>query len=410
MSEKKSFDLKSTLLSFRSLATRNAILAILLNITNQFTNNMRTGFRGLVGNSIGLSSTAIGLAFSIFTIAAMLMRTPSGAVADNKRDHIKYILAGGFVLKALIFAAFSLVKTPAMFYAVYIIDGAVYSFITTLVPVILACSVDRKAMGSAYALYMGLMQICISPARSLSVSMFNNGGQTQVALFTAGLSLVSVIVALSLDGSKLYIKKASKSGEASGKKKGILSGLNIAMLPLAICCGLCIFPNTVDGNFTVLFAESESFDYLGTLTLGQSIYGVMSIVSGFLCDIVSPALLIVISLIGMTVGFSMMGLATTSSMFCIGILIYQVTRYWNSPFKIIGMKAVANSEQGSFQATMLLVTDIVTIFASTIAGMVADAMGYTGAYILTAGVLIVNLIIFLVLKKSGKIDERATVE
>ena len=112
----------------------------------------------------------------------------------------------------------------------------------------------------------------------------------------------------------------------------------------------------------------------------------------------------------MTVGFSMMGLATTSSMFCIGILIYQVTRYWNSPFKIIGMKAVANSEQGSFQATMLLVTDIVTIFASTIAGIVADAMGYTGAYILTAGVLIANLIIFLVFKKSGKINERATAE
>ena len=410
MSEKKSFDLKSTLMSFRSLATRNAILAILLNITNQFTNNMRTGFRGLVGDSIGLSSTAIGLAFSIFTIAAMLMRTPSGAVADNKRDKIKYILAGAFVVKALIFAAFSLVKTPAMFYAVYIVDGAVYSFIGTLVPVILACSVDRKAMGSAYALYMGLMQICISPARSTAVSMFNNGGQTQVALFTAALSLVSVVVALSLDGSKLYIKKAAKSGEAAPKKKGLLSGLNMAMLPLALCCGLCIFPNTVDGNFTVLFAESENFDYLGTLTLGQSIYGVMSIVSGFLCDLVSPALLIVISLIGMTVGFSMMGLATTSSMFCIGILIYQVTRYWNSPFKIIGMKAVANSEQGSFQATMLLVTDIVTIFASTIAGIVADAMGYTGAYILTAGVLIANLIIFLVLKKSGKIDERATVE
>lgn len=412
MAESKKMDLKGTLNGLKSLATRNAVLAILLNITNQYTNNMRTSFRSLIGNSIGLSGTAIGLAFSIFTIAAMLMRTPSGAVADNKRDKIKYILAGGFVAKAAVFMAFAFVKTPAMYYAVYIIDGALYSFITTLVPVILACSVDRKAMGSAYALYMGLMQVAISTARSFSVSIFNTKGQTMVALITAALSLTSVVVALCLDGSKLYIKKAPQKGgtPAPAKKRGILSGLNVAMLPLAVCCGLCIFPNTIDGNFTVLRAEAANFEYLSALTLGQTIYGIMSIVTGFLCDIVSPAILIVISLAGMIAGFGLMGVATTSASFCAGIMIYQICRYWNSPFKIIGMKAVANSDQGSFQATMLLVTDVVTIFASTLAGMVADAVGYSGAYLLTVGVLAVNLVLFLSLKKSGKINERATID
>ena len=131
---------------------------------------------------------------------------------------------------------------------------------------------------------------------------------------------------------------------------------------------------------------------------------------GFLCDIVSPAILIIISLAGMIAGFGLMGVATTSGSFCAGIMIYQICRYWNSPFKIIGMKAVSNSEQGSFQATMLLVTDVVTIFASTIAGMVADAMGYSGAYLLTVGVLVVNLVLFLLLKKSGKINEKSSVE
>lgn len=412
MTESKKFDPKGTLMGFKSLATRNAILAILLNITNQYTNNMRTSFRAMVGNSIGLSGTAIGLAFSIFTIAAMLMRTPSGAVADNKRDKIKYILAGGFIAKAIVFAMFAFIKTPAMYYAVYIIDGAIYSFITTLVPVILACSVDRKAMGSAYALYMGLMQVAISTARSFSVSIFNTKGQTTVAFITAALSLTSVVVALCLDGSKLYVKRGPAKGDASSPagKRGILSGLNMAMLPLAICCGLCIFPNTIDGNFTVLRAEAANFEYLGALTLGQTIYGVMSIVTGFLCDIVSPAILIIISLAGMIAGFGLMGVATTSGSFCAGIMIYQICRYWNSPFKIIGMKAVSNSEQGSFQATMLLVTDVVTIFASTIAGMVADAMGYSGAYLLTVGVLVVNLVLFLLLKKSGKINEKSSVE
>ena len=127
MAESKKIDFKGTLNGLKSLATRNAVLAILLNITNQYTNNMRTSFRSLIGHSIGLSGTAIGLAFSIFTIAAMFMRTPSGAVADNKRDKIKYILAGGFVVKAVVFAAFAFVKTPAMYYAVYIVDGALYS-------------------------------------------------------------------------------------------------------------------------------------------------------------------------------------------------------------------------------------------------------------------------------------------
>lgn len=406
--EKQKTNWKETLSSFKTLLSRNAILAILLNISNQYTNGMRTGFRSLLGKSIGMSGTAIGLAFSIFTIAAMFMRTPTGSIADQKRDKIKYILAGGFVAKALIFAAFALVKTPAMYYAVYIIDGAVYSFISTIVPVILATSVDRRAMGSAYAIYMGLMQIATASSKSTGISIFNNQGQTRVALTTAALSLISVVLALCLDSTKLSVKKSSNAPAA--KKKGILSGLNVAMLPLAICCGLCIFPNTVDGNFTALMAESKSFDYLSALTLGSSVYGVMSIFSGFLCDIVSPALLIVISYVGMITGFTMMGAATTSSIFCLGILLYQCTRFWNSPFKIIGMKACANSEQGSFQATMLLMTDVVTIFASTIAGMVADSMGYSMAFYLTSVVLAATLVLFLWLKKTGRIDERKTVE
>ena len=48
MTESKKFDPKGTLMGFKSLATRNAILAILLNITNQYTNNMRTSFRAMV--------------------------------------------------------------------------------------------------------------------------------------------------------------------------------------------------------------------------------------------------------------------------------------------------------------------------------------------------------------------------
>lgn len=405
------FDLRTTLSGFKTILSRNAILAIVINVSNQYTNNIRTGFRPLLGDSIGMSGTAIGLAFSIFTIAAMLMRTPTGAIADTRRDKIKYILAGGFVAKAVVFSLFAFVKTPVMYYAVYIIDGAVYSFISTIVPVILAVSVDRKAMGSAYAIYMGLMQIACASARPLGISLFNNQGQSTVAFAAAGLSLISVVLALSLDGKKLYIKHTSQAaGEQPKKKRGIISGLNMAMLPLALCCGLCIFPNTVDGTFTPLLGEANNFTYTHALTIGGSIYGVMSILSGFLCDFISPALLIVISLVGMIGGFTLMGTATTSAVFCVGIMLYQVTRFWNSPFKIIGMKAVANKDQGSFQATMLLMTDVVTIFASTVAGVVADAFGYSGAYYLTSGVLVATLVIFLVLKKSGKINERATAE
>ncbi len=401
MSNTQKFNWAETLNGLKSLTSRNAILAILLNITNQYTNNMRIGFRAMIGSSIGLTGTVIGLAFSLYSIAGLFMRTPAGSIGDQKRDKIKYILAFAFVLKAIIFALFAFVKSSSAFYIVYILDGAVYAFITTLIPVILACSVDKKAMGSAYALYMGLMQIAIASARSNAASIFNSNGQAAVSFITAGLSLTSVICALCLDSKQLSL--GSKPKQASEKKKGILSGLNMAMLPLAVCCGLCIFPFTVDGNFTVLFAESEGYDYLNALTLGQTIFGFTSILSGFLCDLMNPVILIVISLVGMILGFGMMGIATTSMTFCAGIIVYQVCRYWNTPFKIVGMKAVSSSEQGSFQATMLLVTDLVAVFASTIAGVAADQMGYSGVFLLTSGVLAINLILFLFLKKSGKI-------
>ena len=122
-------------------------------------------------------------------------------------------------------------------------------------------------MGSAYAIYMGLMQIATASSKSTGISIFNNQGQTRVALTTAALSLISVVLALCLDSTKLSVKTPGNAPTA--KKKGILSGLNVAMLPLAICCGLCIFPNTVDGNFTALMAECHPFLYTVLVVSGS---------------------------------------------------------------------------------------------------------------------------------------------
>ena len=416
MTAKKKFDWAEFTGGLKTIFSRNALLIIGINATNQFSNNMKNGFRTLIGiKEIGIAPTAIGAIVSVFMIAGLIFRTPAGGIVDTKRSKIKQILTIALLAKVAVFAAFGFVHSQAAYTALFVVDGIVWSFIGTSLPALLALSVDRRAMGSAYAVFMGITQVISGSARPLGISLYNNYGARTAAFASAGITLLTVLLVLLLNGEKLAEGAAKMKAPKPGEKKSKLAGFSVRLLPLAIVAAVPILLFNLESNFLPGFAEETGYEYLVASGIGGTINGVLTIVVGFLCDFMSPSLLIYIGLLGQVIGGVLMGTANSSSMLSLGVLIYYMTRFYSTPFRIIGMKACTRDEQGAWSATQLVCNDALSVCANWIFGILIGLAGYAKVFTGTGIAVAIAMIGYFILdrsylKKLGAADETAEVK
>lgn len=399
--EKQKFNWAEFAKALRSLWARNPILIIIIYSLNQYGNNMKNGFRTLVGvKDVGLTPSLIGFALSVFMITGLLARAPSGAIADTMRSRLKALLAAAFVLKGVCWLGFTVVHTAPEYYALFCADAVIWSFTGTILPALLAVSIDRRAMGSGLALMMGICNIVVASARSVGISLYNEHGILAATLVAGATGLATAVVAMLLDTSKLKDDGAPQKGPAPQKKKGLFAGLSVQMLPFALVAAMPIVLFNAESNFFQVYAESSGFEYLSATTFGGTIYGILSIAVGFLCDIINPALLIVIALIGQAAAPLIWANATSSAMLGVGIVIYYSTRYFGTAFRVLGMKAVSRAEQGAMSATLLLCNDLFSVCCTSVLGVAITNVGYKSTFDGLFVWQILAVVLFVVLDKT----------
>lgn len=379
---KEKFNLKSFLMGFKTILTKNGILIILLYICNQFGNDMKSGFRSFVGTDIGLTATVIGVAGSFYTLSSFFFRAPGGALTDKYREKLKYVLAFGFILKALAWQGFSIVNNDIGYYIVFLLDGIFFSFFLTALPAMLALTVDRKVMGSSYAIMTGLCSVAVSSARSLGISLYNVHGVKTAAMLSAVPCIIGAVLSLFLDCSQFLNRTEEKPAQASEKKeRKLIPGVCTRMLPLCLVAGMPILILNGQTSFFNIYAKDMGFNYLGAQTSAKAIQGVLNIAIGFICDIVSPALLTGIALLGQAVAPLMWGLGTTDGMICASMFVYFITRYYMTSARIMGLKYISRKEQGAFSGTIGLCNDLVSIVGQPILGAAIAAFGYKAGFV-----------------------------
>ncbi len=374
---KEKFSWKGYLAGLKSLLARNPILIIIIYSLNQYGNNMKNGFRTLVATKmLGLSPTVVGFALSVFLITGLVFRTPAGAITDTLRSKLKPIIVVSFVLKGLIWIGFNFITNTVGYYILFFLDGVIWSFTGTMLPALMAISIDRRAMGSGYALMMGICNIVSASARSVGISLFNEKGLMTATLVAAATGILTALVACCLDTKKVAGTPAPGAGAPKPKKKGILAGISVSMIPFCIVAAMPIVLFNAESNFSQMYFNELGFDFLTPTTIGGTIYGVLSIAIGILCDIMNPAILITIGLLGQVVAPIMWADSASPALMSAGLIIYYSTRYYGTAFRVLGMKAVSRSEQGAMSATMLLFNDIFSVACTSIIGVVVTAIGY----------------------------------
>ena len=140
--------------------------------------------------------------------------------------------------------------------------------------------------------------------RGWGVTCFNSFGfeTTTWITFAAGLLLLPLIAAL--DNKKLqesYAVGASRrlpdraAAQTETKKKGLLGNICLTALPLALLTGCTYFLQTLITTYGPVYATNNGFDWATGTAIGGTIAGVITVLIGFLCDIVNPFALVVVA-------------------------------------------------------------------------------------------------------------------
>ena len=407
MEKKSSFNLKEIAIGMKSLTKRNAILVIVFNVFLRYSTLMKYGFRSLVCQiPCGMNTTEMGLASTLFSLSGIIFSAPIGAFIDKHREKIKPIIFWVAIINAAVqVLGFGFATSKIMGYITYFVDGFMFAMTSVLVPAILAVTVDKKAMGTAYSIWFGLANVIGGTARSLGISMFNNVGQFPAALVCGIIALVGALVLLFLDTEDLSrtLKAELAAGNIKAKTKtrglrNFFDGWSWVAFPFALAYGITSFWGTIRGNYMALYMNNFDYEWLGTLAAANSAFGVVTIFTGILCDFMSPVLLSVISMVSMATGAWLIGTCASQTMLHIGIWCVIFGGFYQSTLKIAAMKILPYREQGGVAATFAICAGLANTVGPIPIGMLVDAVGYANGFksstFLTTGALIFFLIAY----------------
>ena len=381
------FNLSETFSGFKTILSRNALLITGFYILNQYSTYFKNGFRSLlVLEDVGLSATVLGLLTSMFLAVGMITRSPSGIICDKCQNKLKSVLILMGVFKAFSCLLYIMLKNEIGMWISFFFDAVVWSFTTVAAPAVLAKSVDRHAMGSAYTIFMGLQMVLVATARPFGAELFNNMGATVPSFMAAGIQLLAVLCVVFMDGKKLQggistpqsVEK--KKADAGVKRSRTILGISMVVLPIAIINGLQMVSYQMDSGYGPAYANAIGLDYTAAASIGGTVVGIVGIVVGFLCDFINPYYLLGISFVGQAAGTFLIGSAETQAAYNIALLVFFFTKYYEIPVRVLAMKSVTTDQQGAAQGTVLLVMDLFSIICSSLCGAMIDGVGYRGAW------------------------------
>lgn len=381
---------------FKTLLSRNAIVVVLFNIAYQYSTTMKNGFRPLVVKEVcALPVSYVTTMITVFSLTAFIFNVPIGSIVDRKRGALKKVMIAVNLARAVIYLfGYGMVSSKMLCYLVYFLDGIVFCFCSIMAPAMMAISVDRKAMGSAYAVFNGLTAIVVASSKSLGVSLFRDHGQFAAALATTGVAILAVVILSFLDGEKLSDtlrkEQASLAAEErnqrkSGKGIGMLvAGFSLKALPIALCIGLGSIEDNVASAYTALLAFERNFDYLSAQTLIASFSGIITMVIGVICDIINPMILVFLALAGKIVGSMLIATASTNRLFIAGLCCIMLTDFFPTVLRISAAKTFYYRDQGSLNSTIQLLMNICMMIGVFPAGFLAGKYGYGAAFVYDA--------------------------
>ena len=389
-------------LQLKDIFTRNLILFMIIQLLSDFSNNAANSFMNMGAKAAGISVGAIGLAASAYTLGAWLIRMPAGQMTNSQKK--KLILMGAISFRTvaiLVLGTIGLTSGPA-YVVTRTIYGVAWGMVGVIVPATAAMLMDKRAMGTTFAVYTAVSAFTKSMVKALGVYVYKNNGIIPALLVAAAFAVAAILLIQFMDftDEKLNTKRPQKA------KKGILASLNTKFIPICMILSFAVFAYTMNQQYNSVLAQERNIDYASILAVCSVISSVAGFVMSAACDFISPTYVLMAIYAILAAATVILGRAETYTMFLIGQILSTIGCSYSKVISIYLFKNCTQEEKGSVQATNFFCTDIYSTIAGVLLGTMITALGYKMAYDITAIFAVAT--IFLVLFFGKKLMANAS--
>lgn len=381
--------MSDTKTALKSILNRNVILIFAIQFFQNISAVMGGTYVGPLGKATGLSVALIGVVGTLYTVFGMITRAPAARMTDGDKKKIALILGiGGRGVVFLLMGVFA--NNPTMYMILRCLQGITWSIIGVSLVSCMAMIVDRKVMGTAYAIFNAMLSIGKIFAKPIAQKMYMNHGFLAVSAVTFAAAMIAVVLIFFLDFKDPRLKPAPVR-KNQNKSMNPFAGILMAALPLALVSAMAKVGYQTDNLYTSIVTVEHGLDPTAAYAVGGAISTVVGLVIGVLCDIIGAKWLSIIMLLFNGLGLVLIGRADTSTALMIAYIMYAgLGGKYDKPIDIMIMKAAPRDKQGSANATRLLCNDLVSAVATTVVGFIASGGNYEFTYLVVGAVSIVG--------------------
>ncbi len=375
-------------IKMRDIFNRNLVLILIIQVLADSANNWANAFINMGAKAAGVSVGAIGIAASVYTISALVMRMPAGAIADSDKKRIALILA--LMLRTVFH--FVLGTFGIMGDANFIIARALYGFgwclAGIILPAVVAMMMDKKVMGTTYAFLSLAQALAKNYAKAGGVKVYQTFGMIPALMCAAGFAVAAVVLICFLDFNDARIVQAT----SKKKKQGGLKALNLKYVPVCFMMSLVVLGWSAHNQYNNVIAEARNIDIASILVITGTIASFISFVTNAACDFIHPKYVLFFLYVCLGAGLILAGHAYTYNAFLAAEALCTIGSSYSKIISIFLFKNCDPTEKGSVHATNYFATDVLSIISGVVLGAVLTTfeyeMGYTviGIFVLAVAV------------------------
>lgn len=379
-------------INLKEVFTRNLLLFIFIHFITDCSNNMINAFINMNAKAAGISAAAIGVAASAYAVASLIMRMPAGGM--TKTNQKRLLIIGVILVRYL--SSFLLGTLGTTSGTMYIVcrtfNGLAWSACGVVIPAIEACLMDKRAMGTIFAVYVGVSGLAKNLVRALGVTIYQGQGVV-MALVVAGIfALVGVVLVFFMD----FGDEKLQNVKTRGGKGGLLANVNFAYMPICFLMGLSNITWNINNQFDNVLAQERGIDIASILVITGVLASAWGFIGSTLCDFIKPKYVLCLSYASLGVGAFMLATANDYNAFLIAQILVTIGVGYSKIQNVYLFKNCPAQERGAVHATNYFVTDIFSLFAGAFIGLLIENLGYANAYhICSAFVLVTAVTVFL---------------
>jgi MFS family permease len=351
-------------------------LLLLINIIINIGQQMLTPNMARYMSMLGSATHMLGMASSVFSMAALLIRPVSGVVADRLDE--KKMLIASFIGITMVSVCYCFAQNVIFFLSLRFLHGIFYGMCTTLAMAIASQSLPEEKMTFGIGIY-GLTQIvAMSVAPTLGLYLISDFNYLVLFIAASGTFSAGVLVSFLLHPVDRAQSQAAQPPRSFLKSFSVGTMIAREALPPALIITANNISYGLINAFVILYGQQMQIRQMGLFfTVYAAAVLVFRPMTGKMMERFTIGHIVISGGVLLMIGFITVSMADSLfSMLCASVLFGVGNGVTLPALQACALQSVPASRRGVASGTIYMGMDLGLVLGPAIGGVIAGMFGY----------------------------------